>query len=164
MRSALTKSTKGTALSRKGAYSKFQKAQKKLSRRLSRTTKQICPSKSTLRRADVRHTTTGKHRKVRDTCITKRGHSMNPMLGVKIGPLRKGELTQFGYEKVKTLSQKKRRKALKLAVAKYGSLSVWKKINVLYVYNKYMNPKLSELYNDDKKWIKNTYGLKATDK
>lgn len=101
-----------------------------------------------------------KQKLIKASCITKRGLSKNPQR-VRIGPLRKGELTQFGYEKVQTLSLRTRHKALAKAVEKYGSLSVWKKINVLYVYNKYTNPALSTLYNADKNWIKTTYGLKG---
>jgi hypothetical protein len=47
------------------------------------------------------------------------------------------------------------------AIEKYGSLSVWKKINVLSIYFKNTNPALSALYNKDKNWIRTTFGLKA---
>jgi hypothetical protein len=77
----------------------------------------------------------------------------------KIGPLKKGELKQFGY-KVK-LPSAERHTALKRAVRKYGSLSVWKKINVLYVYSKYSNPTLHRIYGADRNWIRHTYGLKS---
>lgn len=80
----------------------------------------------------------------------------------KIGPLKKGELLRFGYEA--KLSSTERRAALKRAVHKYGSLSVWKKINVLYVYSKYSNPALHKKYDADRNWIRRTYGLKATAK
>ena len=77
----------------------------------------------------------------------------------KIGPLKKGELLRFGYKAI--LSSTERHTALKRAVAKYGSLSVWKKINVLYVYSKYSNPALHKKYDADRNWIRRTYGLKA---
>jgi len=75
--------------------------------------------------------------------------------------LRKGEMSKYGYVGVKELSRKGRRAALAKAVTSLGSLSVWKKINVLYVFFKNTDPELSDKFNEDKNWIKNTYGLKA---
>ena len=79
----------------------------------------------------------------------------------QIGPIKKGLLTKFGYVDVASLSQQKRRAALKKAVDAYGSLSTWKKINVLSVFTKKRNPKLRGIYNADKDWIKRTFGLRA---
>ena len=77
-----------------------------------------------------------------------------------IGPLKKGRLTKFGYHDVHYLSETQRHSALRKAVEKFGSLSVWKMVNVLYVYNK-AHPKMRNLFNSDRIWIKNTFGLKA---
>jgi hypothetical protein len=126
----------------------------------SRGNTTICSNNRTLRKAYVRYTKYGKRKLVKGSCISKRGLS-NRKTVKKIGPLRKGNLKQYGYEKITTISLKTRRHALRQAVDKYGSLSVWKKINVLYVFFKNTNPELSELYNEDRKWIKRTYGLKA---
>jgi hypothetical protein len=149
------------------AYRNFQKAQlSRMSRRLKGLTKKsrgstlICNNNQTLRKAYVRHTKTGKRKLVKGSCITKRGSS-NRKTAKKIGPLRKGDLKQYGYQHIIGLSLKKRHQALKQAVAKYGSLSVWKKINVLYIFFKNTNPELSKLYNEDRTWVKETYGLKA---
>jgi len=148
-------------------YGNFQKPQlTKMSRRLRGLTKKsrgnttICKNNQTLRKAYVRYNKTGKRKLVKGSCISKRGLS-NRRTIKKIGPLRQGDLKQYGYQKIHTLSVKKRHQALAQAVNKYGSLSVWKKVNVLYIFNKHTNPKLSDLYNKDKNWIKYTYGLKA---
>ena len=148
-------------------YGNFQKAKiKRMTRRLRGISKQgrgntkICNTGKTLRKAYVRYSKTGKRKLVKASCITKRGQS-NRAKTRKIGPLRKGDLKQYGYTHIAGLSINKRRGALKQAVKQYGSLSVWKKLNVLYVYFKNTNPSLSELYNQDKIWIKETYGLKA---
>lgn len=77
-----------------------------------------------------------------------------------IGPLKKGRLTKFGYHDVHDLSETQRHDALSKAVEKFGSLSVWKMVNVLYIYNK-SHPKMRSLFNRDRVWIKNTFGLKA---
>lgn len=79
----------------------------------------------------------------------------------QIGPVKKGLLTKHGYTNIAELSQAERRAALRKAVKEYGSLSTWKKINVLAIYAKNKNPKLKSAYNADKNWIKRTYGLKA---
>jgi len=70
-------------------------------------------------------------------------------------------MAKFGYVGIATLSTPERRTALKRAVKALGSLSVWKKVNVLYVYTKNKNPALHAKYSADRNWIKNTYGLKA---
>jgi hypothetical protein len=79
---------------------------------------------------------------------------------VRIGPLHKGLLTKLGYVNVHDLSEAKRRAALKKAVSAYGSLSTWKKINVLSIFAK-KHKNMKTIYEADKDWIKRTYGLKA---
>lgn len=72
-----------------------------------------------------------------------------------IPPLRKGELKQFGYSSANSVAS--RHRALAKAIKKYGDLSVFRKINVLYVYNKNKNPTLASKFTSDKNWIKRTY-------
>ena len=148
-------------------YGNFQKAQLlRMSGRLRGLTKKsrgntvICKDGQTLRKAYVRYSKTGKRKLVKGSCITKRGSSNRKTIRT-IGPLRKGDLKQYGYQKIEGLSLKTRRQALKQAVERYGSLSVWKKLNVLYIFNKNTNPALSELYNKDRAWIRETYGINA---
>lgn len=72
-----------------------------------------------------------------------------------IGPLKKGELSRFGYSSAKPVSQ--RDKSLDKAVNEYGSTSVFRKLNALYVYNKNRSPKMSTLFKKDRDYIKKTY-------
>lgn len=150
-------------------YSAFQKRIiSKMVRRLRGITKANrgntikCGSGFILRKAYVRFLKaddgTIKKKLVRGACITRRGSSNS---GIKIGPIRKGELSQYGYSSIKTLSVIQRRNALKKAVESLGSLSVWRKVNLLYVYNKNKNKQVAAAFNADRNWIKTLYGLKA---
>ena len=119
-----------------------------------------CPSGKILRKAYVRYSKRGKRSLVKGVCITKKGNPKR-ITTKGIGPLRKGELTQFGYTKIMNLSLKERHEAIEKAIKQLGSLSVWKKINALYVYTKNTNPILSAKYNEDRNWIRINFGLKA---
>jgi hypothetical protein len=78
-----------------------------------------------------------------------------------IGPLRKGELTKYGYIHVTKLTVAERRTALRKAVQEYGSLTTWKKLNAVAVYTRYAAPESSAVFKQDMDWIRKTYGLKA---
>jgi len=73
-----------------------------------------------------------------------------------IGPLREGELSQFGYANVVKKSARTRRVALKKAVAKYGSLSVRRKLQAVATYTKRTSPAASKVFKTDIAWIKRT--------
>ena len=73
-----------------------------------------------------------------------------------IGPLREGELSQFGYSNVVKKSAKIRRAALKKAVARYGSLSVRRKLQAVATYTKRTSPVASKVFKSDIAWIKRT--------
>jgi len=73
-----------------------------------------------------------------------------------IGPLREGELSQFGYANVVKKSPRTRRAALKKAVAKYGSLSVRRKLQAVATYTKRTSPGASKVFKTDIAWIKRT--------
>ena len=75
-----------------------------------------------------------------------------------IGPLKEGRLSKFGYVHVNELTEAQRHAAIKKAVQKFGALSVWKMINVLYIYNK-SHPKNRHLFKMDRDWIKSTFGI-----
>lgn len=72
-----------------------------------------------------------------------------------IGPLKKGELSAFGYSSDKTEAE--RDKSLDKAVKKYGSTSVFRKLNALYVYNKNRDPVRSNLFMKDRNYVKKTH-------
>ena len=148
-------------------YSVFQaRTRSRATRRLvglkkaARGNMQKCPPAQTLRKAYVRISKQGTRTLVKGACITKRGNPTRLTQGT-IGPLRKGELAKHGYVKIAALTLNERHAALAKAVAEFGSLSVWKKVNVLYVYLKNVNPELSAKYRDDRDWVKATYGIKA---
>ena len=86
------------------------------------------------------------------------GKSRATRRGSVIGPLKEGRLSKFGYVGVGELTEAQRHTAIKKAVHKFGALSVWKMINVLYVYNK-SNPKNRHLFKMDRDWIKSTFGI-----
>jgi len=71
-----------------------------------------------------------------------------------IGPLREGELSQFGYSSVVKKSAKSRRSALKKAVTCYGSLSVRRKLQAVATYTKSTSPVASKVFKSDIQWIK----------
>ena len=146
-------------------YSNFQKRVKsRMTKRLRGISKSYrgntkkCGPGKILRKSYVRYSKTGKRTLVKADCIIKRGNPQ-PLKNKPIGPLRHGDLSVFGYSKVKTLSKKIRQEALDKAIIKYGSLSVWRKVNALYVLNKNTNPELSVIFNKDRDWIKIKYGL-----
>lgn len=78
----------------------------------------------------------------------------------RIGPLKEGRLSKFGYVHVNVLTEAQRHTALKKAVKKLGSLTVWKMVNVLYVYNK-SRPATCLMFKKDRDWIKSTFGIES---
>lgn len=136
---------------------------RRMSRRLQGVRKGVrgvtkCSPGTIVRKAYVRVSKTGKKTVVPASCIPnvgRPGKRMSP----GIGPLHIGELSKHGYSGIATLSTEKRHTALAKAVKEYGSLSTWRKVNALYVYNK--SNTLGKLYDADRKWIQKTYGLKA---
>ena len=79
-----------------------------------------------------------------------------PNGGPGIGSLREGELSQFGYSNVVKKSPRTRRAALRKAVAKYGSLSVRRKLQAVATYTKRTSPGASKVFKSDITWIKRT--------
>ena len=121
-----------------------------------------CPTGQIQRDAYVRLSRKTKKRTfVPARCIRDVG---NPGKGLPsgepgIGPLRKGDLTRFGYDHVVSLSPLKRKIALAKAVRAYGSLTVWRKLNALYVYTKNTAPESSALFDEDRNWVREKYGI-----
>lgn len=67
--------------------------------------------------------------------------------------LKKGTLSQFGYSMKN--SQSNRHKSLKKAIKIIKPLSIYRKLNALYVLNKNRNPHTAKLFKYDAKWLKN---------
>jgi hypothetical protein len=72
----------------------------------------------------------------------------------RIGTLKKGLLIKFGYQNVTQLSLQERHEALKKAIRSYGPLSVFRKLNAVYVYNRKTNPSHSRIFKTDRDWVR----------
>lgn len=70
--------------------------------------------------------------------------------------LRKGKLTQFGYDITK--SPRSRHTALAKAVAKYGKNSTIDSLNYLHSVNENQQPTHATKYLQDSHWVSKTYG------
>lgn len=74
-----------------------------------------------------------------------------------IGRLREGDLSKFGYDNVTTLSVGRRHLALARAVREYGALSLFRKLNAVYVYTRRSSPASSRIFKADRDWVRATY-------
>jgi len=90
---------------------------------------------------------------VKDTGLPGKGEE-------KIGPLRKGELSKYGY--TLKISEAQRHKALKKAIDEFGALGVYRKLDAVAKLTTRTIPEASKLFEKDRDWVKETYGpLKA---
>lgn len=90
---------------------------------------------------------------VKDTGLPGKGEE-------KIGPLRKGELSKYGY--TLKISQTQRRKALKKAIDEFGALGVYRKLDAVAKLTSRSIPEASREFAKDRDWVNETYGpLKA---
>lgn len=76
-----------------------------------------------------------------------------------IGPLRKGELKQYGYSY--KLPEVNRRSALTKAVQAYGPLGTYRKLNAVAKLTLRTSPAASATFANDRNWVRNTYGVKG---
>jgi hypothetical protein len=76
-----------------------------------------------------------------------------------IGPLRKGELSKYGYSM--TATKDKRHSSLKKAIEEYGALGVYRKLDAVSKLTKTSIPEASKIYTEDKEWVKRKFSLKA---
>lgn len=73
----------------------------------------------------------------------------------RIGPLRKGLLTKFGYST--KAPEGTRKNALRKAIGAYGALSTYRKLNAVAKLTRKSNPKASHVYKDDREWLRSQY-------
>jgi hypothetical protein len=71
----------------------------------------------------------------------------------RIGTLRKGLLAKYGYQDVTSLSVIQRHTALNKAIRAYGALSVSRKLNAVYVYNRKTNPSAARIFKADRDYV-----------
>ena len=99
------------------------------------------------------------------SCITDVGNPgkgfVSPSGGTGIGPLRKGDLARFGYKTVTAMSESRRHLALRAAIQEYGPLTVWRKLNAVYIYTRHTSPESSAIFLADRDWVKTTFGISA---
>ena len=79
---------------------------------------------------------------------------------VRIPQLKKGLLGKHGYKNVKNLSLYKRHNALKSAEKEYGPRGILLKLGAVKTLHKRKNPRLSNIYHDDMKWVRKKYTKK----
>lgn len=70
---------------------------------------------------------------------------------VRIGPLKRGSLTDYGYWSGAPVAE--RHEALQDAVSAIGQLHVVHKLNAVAVLNKNRNPALSQVFRSDQQWV-----------
>jgi hypothetical protein len=76
--------------------------------------------------------------------------------GQGIGPLRKGEMTKFGYSSKK--SEEERHDALKKAVAELGPLSTYRKLDAVAKLGARIAPDASRIFAKDRDWVQRRFG------
>lgn len=105
----------------------------------------------------------GKRSYVAASCIKNQGAPGKGLSSGEpgIGPLRSGDLERFGYTNVTAMSSSRRHLALARAIRAYGSLTVWRKLNAVYVYTKRTSPASSRIFKADRDWVNASYGIKA---
>ena len=88
------------------------------------------------------------------TCIKNKGALRNSTK--KIGPLRKGELSKFGYS-FRT-GEDNRHKALRQAVDEFGVLGVYRKLDAVAKLSKSKVPEASRIFKTDRNWVNSKFG------
>jgi len=77
----------------------------------------------------------------------------------QIGPLRKGDLSKYGYSAKKP--EHERHAALNKAIAEYGALTTYRKVNAVAKLAIRRAPGISKIFEKDSNWIRSTHSLKA---
>ncbi len=94
------------------------------------------------------------------TCIQNRGlPGKGPRSGSGIGPLKEGELKRYGYSA--QASREKRHTALKKAIAAYGALGVFRKLDAVAKLTLRTAPDAHKVFAADREWVQKHYPLKA---
>jgi len=149
MKSLARKACPPGMIERKGYVRKYTSAIRKKGftvKRLNGTSYTVYPKNKSMR--------------VNSSCIKNTG---KPGRGLpkSIGPLRKGELSKYGYSFRINMSD--RHTALRRAVDEYGALGVFRKLDAVAKLTKHTVPEASSVYKMDREWIQSKYApLKAT--
>ena len=93
-------------------------------------------------------------------CIKDRGLKGTLKKGqLGIGPLRRGELIQYGYSY--HLDASARHKALEKAIKKFGALGVFRKLDAVAKLALRQAPRAAHVFAEDRDWVRDTHVLKA---
>lgn len=85
-------------------------------------------------------------------------------MGVHIHIMHPGVLGEYGYHGVKGLSEKKRHAALRRAARVLGWLYIIRKLNALYVFNKYRHPAVAAIFKADREYASARHAASKTPK
>ena len=92
---------------------------------------------------------------VAPTCIPARGLSKKRgSKGKQLFVLEKGTLGKYGYHDIEHMTQKERHIALHRALKDMSPLSVYRKLNAVYLVNRNTNPNISTTFKKDSEWVK----------
>jgi len=91
---------------------------------------------------------------VEATCIDNKTSSGKSI----IGPLKKGELTKYGYSA--HAKREARHRALKKAVIVYGALSVFHKLDAIVKLTVRTAPEAHKIFKADIDWLRKNYTLR----
>ena len=81
-------------------------------------------------------------------------------MGKAITPLRKGELTRYGYST--QLPENERKRILRQAVKDLGGLAIYRKLDAVAKLSLRISPENSRIFAKDREWVKKSFGpLKA---
>jgi len=97
---------------------------------------------------------------VKASCMKNRG--LPGKGSKKIGPLKEGELTRYGYNVHNTTE--KRKVSLMKAIAVYGALNVIHKLVAVANLTKRTSPEAHRIFVKDYKWVQKKYTLKNKNK
>jgi hypothetical protein len=92
---------------------------------------------------------------VNSKCIKNVGSTRRSKVA-RIGPLRKGELSKYGYSFRRTESERKA--ALKAAINSYGALGVYRKLNAVAKLTSHTVPKAAKAFSADRNWVRSHFG------
>jgi hypothetical protein len=91
---------------------------------------------------------------VESACIPTRKETIK-----RIGPLKKGELTRFGYSSFSGVES--RHAALKKAVEELGALNIYHKLDAVAKLGVRVAPEASKIFAADRDWVRSHYFKKS---
>lgn len=110
--------------------------------------------RSTRNKATIRRPSSGRK-------TYNRKSSSGKKVRARLFTLKKDVLKKYGYVDVKHKSAQARHAAIDRALADgVGPLSLFRKINALYVLNENRDPRLAAMFHADREYVKTTPGYK----